>query len=278
MQVSDPSAGPPAHNGLQGTSRELESTQPKDAEQRRPQRVVQDPTGDQLSASLNASDPSPSTRDLDSAGRNLAGGISLTRSADGQAQAVGQLLVRMRELAIQSGGEGLSKSDREAVQGQFNGLREAVDQLSARSFKGQRGLFEGSDLKLSIRVNHASGERLEIEMPELSVSELDLHSNDLSSAGGAAASRAKLELALDSVTEYRGELGAAGAQLSERLAQVTKSKLALSNSPESFRDVELALEAALVAQRELLLEGSASVRLQSNVAATRAQSLLGGYL
>jgi len=278
MQVSDPSEGLPAHNGPQKVSRELELAQPKQADERRSVRAVPDSTGDQLAASLDPSNLAPSVRALDSTGRNLAGGISLTRSADGQAQAVGKLLVRMRELAIQSVDEELSGSDRELVQAQFNGLREAVDQLSASSHSEQRGLFEGSDLRLSILLDNESGERFEIEIPELSSSELGLQSNDLSSAGGAAASRAQLDLALDSVTEYRGELGAAETQLSGRLTQVTKSKLDLSNFDERFSDVELALEAALVAQQDLLLKGSASVLLQSNVAATRAQSLLGGYL
>ncbi|EXU80373.1 flagellin [Comamonas aquatica DA1877] len=83
-------------------------------------------------------------RGLTVAARNANDGISLAQTAEGALGKVGDMLQRMRELAVQSGNATNSKSDREALQAELAQLRDEVDRVSkSTTFNGQK-LLEGS--------------------------------------------------------------------------------------------------------------------------------------
>src|SRR5574343_1780053 len=70
--------------------------------------------------------------------RNANDGISLAQTAEGAIGKVGDMLQRMRELAVQSANATSSKSDREALQAELAQLRDEVDRVAANtSFNGQ---------------------------------------------------------------------------------------------------------------------------------------------
>ncbi len=183
----------------------------------------------------------------------------------------------MRELSVQSSQETLSKEDRAQLQEQFDGLRGEVDRLPSAVAPDGQGLFGGSDAQLSVSTGESLEAQVEVELPALSASDLGLESSDLSSAQAASASLGELDAALDSVSEYRGQLGSTENRLTNSLDALTRTKVDLSRGHGELEDADLALETAVLAQQQLLRKGAASVLLQSNVAASRAQSLLGGY-
>ena len=87
---------------------------------------------------------STQVRGLTVAARNANDGISLAQTAEGALGKVGDMLQRMRELAVQSGNATNSKSDREALQAELSQLRDEVDRVSkSTTFNGQK-LLEGS--------------------------------------------------------------------------------------------------------------------------------------
>ena len=87
---------------------------------------------------------STQVRGLDVAARNANDGISLAQTAEGALGKVGDMLQRMRELAVQSSNATNSKSDREALQSELSQLRDEVDRVAkTTSFNGAK-LLEGS--------------------------------------------------------------------------------------------------------------------------------------
>ncbi len=87
---------------------------------------------------------STQVRGLTVASRNANDGISLAQTAEGALGKVGDMLQRMRELAVQSSNATNSKSDREALQSELSQLRDEVDRVAkTTSFNGQK-LLEGS--------------------------------------------------------------------------------------------------------------------------------------
>ena len=84
------------------------------------------------------------TRGLTVAARNANDGISLAQTAEGALGKVGDMLQRMRDLAVQSGNATNSKSDREALQAELTQLRGEVDRVAkTTTFNGSK-LLEGS--------------------------------------------------------------------------------------------------------------------------------------
>ncbi|MBD9403453.1 flagellin [Comamonas sp. CMM02] len=87
---------------------------------------------------------STQTRGLTVAARNANDGISLAQTAEGALGKVGDMLQRMRDLAVQSSNATNSKSDREALQAELTQLRSEVDRVGkTTTFNGAK-LLDGS--------------------------------------------------------------------------------------------------------------------------------------
>ncbi|WP_280188191.1 flagellin [Delftia sp. PS-11] len=101
-------------------------------------------------------------RGLTVASRNANDGISLAQTAEGALGKVGDMLQRMRELAVQSSNATNSKSDREALQSELSQLRDEVDRVAkSTSFNGQK-LLEGSFTGGVFQVGANSGDNITV--------------------------------------------------------------------------------------------------------------------
>src|SRR5574344_2147551 len=96
------------------------------------------------------------------ASRNANDGISLAQTAEGALGKVGDMLQRMRELAVQSGNATNSKSDREALQAELKQLRDEVDRVAkTTSFNGQK-VLDGSFAGAVFQVCANSGDNITV--------------------------------------------------------------------------------------------------------------------
>lgn len=102
-------------------------------------------------------------RGLDMASKNAQDGISLIQTAEGALNETHSILQRMRELAVQSGSDTNTNSDRSELQEEMNQLVQEIDRISNTtefntqkllngSFKGtfQIGANEGQTIDLSV--------------------------------------------------------------------------------------------------------------------------------
>ena len=96
------------------------------------------------------------------ASRNANDGISLAQTAEGALGKVGDMLQRMRELAVQSSNATNSKSDREALQAELSQLRDEVDRVAkTTSFNGSK-LLDGSFTGAVFQVGANSGDNITV--------------------------------------------------------------------------------------------------------------------
>ena len=105
---------------------------------------------------------STQVRGLAVASRNANDGISLAQTAEGALGKVGDMLQRMRELAVQSSNATNSKSDRDALQSELSQLRDEVDRVAkSTTFNGQK-LLEGSFMGGVFQVGANSGDNITV--------------------------------------------------------------------------------------------------------------------
>ena len=105
---------------------------------------------------------STQVRGLAVASRNANDGISLAQTAEGALSKVGDMLQRMRELAVQSGNATNSKSDREALNAELKQLREEVDRVAkTTTFNGAK-LLDGSFTGGVFQVGANSGDNITV--------------------------------------------------------------------------------------------------------------------
>ena len=101
-------------------------------------------------------------RGLNVAARNANDGISLAQTAEGALGKVGDMLQRMRELAVQAANATNSADDRKALQAEVSQLRDEVDRVAkSTSFNGKK-LLDGSFTAASFQVGANSGDTITV--------------------------------------------------------------------------------------------------------------------
>ncbi|MDZ4102192.1 MAG: flagellin [Hydrogenophaga sp.] len=116
-----------------------------------------DAAGLAISERMNAQ-----VRGLNVAARNANDGISLAQTAEGSLGKVGDMLQRMRELAVQSANATNSSSDREALQAEVSQLRSEIGRVAdTTSFNGRK-LLDGSFTAQSFQVGSNANETITV--------------------------------------------------------------------------------------------------------------------
>ena len=91
-------------------------------------------------------------RSLDQAKRNANDGISLVQTGEGALNEVSSILVRLRELSIQSSNGSVSAKDKDTLNEEFKSLVNEVDRIGrSTEFNGIK-LLDGSSSAVSFQV------------------------------------------------------------------------------------------------------------------------------
>ncbi|GAA5786185.1 B-type flagellin [Chitiniphilus shinanonensis] len=99
-------------------------------------------------------------RGSDQAQRNANDGISLAQTAEGALSQMGDMLQRIRELAVQAGNATLSNSDREAINAEVAQLTSELDRTAITTqFNGQK-LFDGTFTAATYQVGANANETI----------------------------------------------------------------------------------------------------------------------
>ena len=101
-------------------------------------------------------------RGLNVAARNANDGISLAQTAEGALGKVGDMLQRMRELAVQAANASNSADDRKALQAEVTQLRDEIDRVAkGASFNGKK-LLDGSFTAATFQIGANSGDSITV--------------------------------------------------------------------------------------------------------------------
>ena len=101
-------------------------------------------------------------RGLTTAARNANDGVSLAQTAEGSLGKIGDMVQRMRELAVQSSNATNSTTDRAALQTEVGQLKQEIDRVSQTSnFNGTK-LLDGSFTAAKFQVGANAGDSITI--------------------------------------------------------------------------------------------------------------------
>jgi len=84
-------------------------------------------------------------RGLNQASRNAQDGISLIQTAEGALGTVNEMVVRIRELVVQSGNDTNTDDDRNRIQDEINQLTEEITEVAHRTEFNTMSLFSGEN-------------------------------------------------------------------------------------------------------------------------------------
>ena len=208
------------------------------------------------------------------AGRNAQDGISLVQTAEGALSEAGNILVRMRELAVQATNGTLSTTDRATISTETSALTAELDRIStSATFNGVQ-LLDGTNTTASIQVGINANETIDVGLQDTSSATLFTTAVDVTTASGANAALDLVDTAINTVNTARGNLGASQNRLQSAYASIQTAAENLSTAESRIRDVDVAWETADLTRNSILQQAATSVLAQANVQPQLALKLL----
>jgi flagellin len=227
-------------------------------------------------------------RSMSQAERNANDGISLLQTAEGAMNENSGILIRMRELAMQSANGTLGQSERDALQTEFSQLTSEIDRIAnVTKFNGQDLLNNTTGFTFQVGVGTTGNDTIAADMVDMRAATygtdgagnntpVNLTTLDISSAGGATAALTALDSAIDNTSTARAGLGATQNRLQVTVTNLQSARENLSAANSRIRDVDVAEESAAMTRNNILSQAGMAVLSQANQLPSMALSLLRG--
>lgn len=124
-------------------------------------------------------------RGMAKATQNTNDAISMTQTAEGAISGVGDILQRMRELAVQAGTGTMNDSDRASMQLEVAQLKMQIDDVASKTNHNNIKLLDGSAQNVTIQTGVNSGDTMKISFDSMKTKDIGAGSRaSLSSVGG----------------------------------------------------------------------------------------------
>jgi len=258
-----------------GTSKlALDKSMEKLASGYRINRAGDDAAGLAISENLRAQ-----IRGLKQASRNANDGISLVQVAEGSMNEISSILIRLRELGVQSASDTIGPVERQFLNVEYDQLISEIDRISdATEFNGTQllaGVGSIMDFQVGIR-NNPEIDRISFDSSKADANSAALGVNLTSVADKASAQNAlsAIDAAIMSVSAMRADFGALQNRLQTTISNIANSVENMSAANSRVRDVDVAEESSEMVRNKILLEAGTSVLAQANQSANVALGLL----
>lgn len=266
-----------AQRNLKGTRQSLDRSLERLSSGSRINHAGDDAAGLAISDSLRAQ-----IRGLTQAERNAQDGTSLLQVAEGGISEVSNILIRMRELAVQASSDTVGQQERKFLEVEFQQLMEETDRIAhSTKFNGQ-SLLDGSASTFEIQVgvkNNPMIDRIKLfdsSGADVNVVALGINLSSVGDKLSAQNSLEQIDSALTSVTSIRAEFGALQNRLASVITNIQISRENLSSANSRIRDADIAEETAELTKNNILMQAGVSVLAQANNATKSVLTLLGG--
>ncbi|WP_326490606.1 flagellin N-terminal helical domain-containing protein [Sphingobium sufflavum] len=220
-------------------------------------------------------------RGLTAATRNANDGISLAQTAEGALGEIGNMLQRMRELAVQAKN---GTNDSEAKTNIVTEQNQLADQIKSvvkdTKFNGVSlftgGSTSGSDAQISIQVGSNASDTLTISITDLDATTGALAKIVDFSSGGmvSTASLGDFDSALTTTTTARANLGAFQSRLESTINNLTTTVTNLTEARSRIEDTDFSTESTQMAKNQILSQASQAMLAQANQSQQGVLSLL----
>ena len=237
---------------------------------------------------------------LKMASRNAADAQALIDTAEGALQESHNLLLRMRELAVQTANGTMNDDDMAATDAELGQLIAEVERVAqttswaGASLVGGNGTNDGGkSFVFQVGVNGAASDRVTIEIDDTRVVALGLvtdydsdpndtdvagdNDNDYTATGAGADARINIasqgdaqdaigtiDGAIKKVSDARAELGAVSNRLSSTINNLDQISVNLDAARGRIQDADFAAETSNLAKSQILQQAATAMLAQAN--------------
>ncbi|MFZ4714095.1 MAG: flagellin [Bacteriovoracaceae bacterium] len=264
-----------AQRSLSQTNKVQENVLAKLSSGTRISQAADDAAGLAISEKLKAQ-----IRGTNQATRNANDGISMVQTAEGGLNEVSNILVRLRELSVQSASDTVGDTERKFSDLEYQNLKQEIERISqVTEFNGLKLLSgEGEQLDFQIGIhNDAFKDRISYDRQATSsgLDNLGMSSISVMNKQGAQESLGTIDKAIESISGSRANLGALQNRLSSTVNNLQVSSENMSAANSRIRDTDYAEATAQNAKMGILNAAGTSVLGQANMQTQNALKLIG---
>jgi len=239
-------------------------------------------SADDASGLAIANKLSAQSQGLGQAIRNANDGIGLIQTADGALEEYGNILQRVRVLAIQASNDTQDATSRGHIQKEVTALlEEAQDINDTTKFNGVKILDgtggEASDGTFVFHTGAYSTETQSTVLSSNSVSFItgaSIASNLVDTRTNAEATVARMDTAINNLDERRAIIGAAQNKLESAVRNISVTEVNVTAAESQIRDVDFAAESANFAKHNILAQSGSYAMSQANAVQQNVLKLL----
>ena len=223
-----------------------------------------DPSGLAISEKMRAH-----IKSLGQAYRNTNDGIAAIQMAEGGLNTMGEIGLRLKELALQSANGTLSNRERVFTELEFKNLKEEIKRVAAATeFNGVK-IINGTHRDYETQVGIHKDEQInrvgyDIDDVLKSVDNLDIANASVFSIEGARKAIGNVDSLLDEVSKGRGYLGGVQNRLEVTASTISVASEGMRSSNSKIRDVDIAKSSSERIKLDIINKASMSVLSQAN--------------
>lgn len=263
-----------AQKNLYGVSNDISTTMARLSSGYRINKSADDAAGLAISENLKAQ-----IRGFKQANRNANDGISLVQVAEGGLNEISGMLIRLRELAVQSSSDTIGDRERILVNTEYQALKEEIERVAQTTQFNGTSLLNGTNGVLEFQVgvyNDPLNDRISFDASQGNVTLQSLMLNEVS-----VLTKEQSQESLAFVDEALAFVGSARATLGSLQNRLQTTSQVLATSEENFaaansriRDTDIAAESTNLAKNNILMNAATSVLAQANTQQQLALKLL----
>lgn len=206
--------------------------------------------------------------------RNAQDGVSLVQTTEGALAEASNILQRIRELAVQAANGTNSTTNRASLDSEVRQLLGQIDDISMDTeFNGLRVL--SSAQTVTLQAGPQPGQTLVITVQGAKTNDLGINNLSVSTMALATTAMSTIDMALQSVSVLRSNLGALQNRLEFTINTLAIQEENSSASESVIRDADIASETVRFTRNQILVSAGTSVLAQANVIPQTALQLLG---
>ena len=227
--------------------------------------------------------------------RNVLQANNLLQTAEGGMSEIGNILGRMRELAVQASSDTVSDTDRDSLNLEFGELESEITRIAETTKYDNMALLDGtfSSKKVQVSADHSSSAgitNLDISLGNFKVASantdfagansisgstavsfgnganvgLDVYKLDLDTVARSQTTIDSVDLMVDALNTARSKVGAQQNRLEFTASSLMNGIQNNASSMSTIRDADFAAEAADLARNQILTQSGSAMLAQAN--------------
>ena len=210
--------------------------------------------------------------------RNAQDGVSVVQTAEGALTEVHSILQRVRDLTVQASNTGAVNDEaRGYIAGEIGQLKEALDNIAARTdFNGTK-LLNGDNPTLTFQTGANAGETVSVTLTDVDTvaTAVDAVATALAAPTWTPSTElTDIDAQISTVSAARASLGASQNRFESTINTLNVSVENLSASESRIRDADMAQEMVQFTRNQILSQAGTAMLAQANQASQGVLQLL----